>query len=404
MEITIMNKVLVMMIFITVAFSTNTFAQSIAEKEYRQGESLFNQGEDAKAFKLLKSSAGRGYGPAMNAIGYCFQYGKGVSKNSRYALQYYMNASVQGNLEGTYNYGWMHLRGDCKRDKTLAKKYLKMASDGGHAKAKEILRQEGWLETEKKQTNYIPQKKEPISSSKKNKSTTSYTYETDTRKKDNYIPIGNSWYTGSWDSSINNLIDHPKTVALRIEVHDSNTRLPIKNAHVKFRGNFTLEGRSSRHSKGEQRSQEQEFELSVRTSTDGIAISALDWRKEYPWKPGVDGIEKVQWIEVIHKRYRFVEQEAPFFEFLSVEEGRFEEFKNAWGGECSKRDVMFCTPRFNNFSQSKLFEKIHRKDWGIIYKEPINRMQWKDKNQQLYGPYLIYNIRIYMDKLNRVEQ
>lgn len=27
-------------------------------------------------------------------------------------------------------------------------------------------------------------------------------------------------------------------------------------------------------------------------------------------------------------------------------------------------------------------------------------MQWKDGAIQLYGPYLIYNIRIYMDKLD----
>ena len=206
-------------------------------------------------------------------------------------------------------------------------------------------------------------------------------------------------YVGEWNSSINNLIEHPKTVGLRIEVLDSDTRLPIKNACVQFRGNYMLEERSSRHPKGEQRSQEQQFEFSVRTGTDGIAIAALDWRKEYPWKSGIDGIEKVQWIEVVRKGYHFNEQEAPFLEFLSVHRGDFDGFENMWGRECSKFNVIFCTPRFNNFSQSKLFEKIHRKEWGIIYKEPVNRMQWKDKNQQLYGPYLIYNIRIYMDRL-----
>ena len=206
-------------------------------------------------------------------------------------------------------------------------------------------------------------------------------------------------YIGEWDSSINNLIEHPKTVALRIEVLDSETRIPIKNAQVLFKGTYLTEARTSRHPEGEQRAQEQEFKLVARTGMDGIVVAALGWGKEYPWQRGIDEIEKVQWIEVTHRGYRFVEQATSFRRFLHVGQGKFNEFEEAWAGEISKRNVKLFTFRSNNFSQLEFFKKIRKKEWGVVYKKPINLMQWKDKNLHLYGPYLVYVITIYMDKV-----
>lgn len=234
----------------------------------------------------------------------------------------------------------------------------------------------------------------------------------------NSLAMAENFYTGQWDSNAYNLLDHPKTVALRVEVLDSETRLPLEDVQVLFKGTSMTEERTSRHPDGEQRAQEQEFELSTRTEKDGIAIVALGWQKEYPWRYGTDEIEKVQLIEIVRRGYHFVEQDTPFKRFLDVGQNKnsdsqeprfFNVFEETWAKECSRSDVKFCTLRFSkNFSdldnknstQSEFFEKIRNKEWGIVYEGPINRMQWEDKNQRLCGPYLIYTVRIYM---NRVE-
>jgi len=81
-----------------------------------------------------------------------------------------------------------------------------------------------------------------------------------------FVQAKDSAYVGQWDPKIYNLLDHPKTVCLRIEVLDSETRLPIEDARVSFKGVYMTEERTSRHPKGEQRAQEEEYELI--TSTD----------------------------------------------------------------------------------------------------------------------------------------
>ena len=215
-----------------------------------------------------------------------------------------------------------------------------------------------------------------------------------------FTQANESSYVGVWDSSINNLLDHPKTIALRIQVLDSITRIPIRGARVFFKGNFVTEYRNSRHPSGEQKAQMEEFEISAITGGDGIVIAAFDWQKDYPWQSGVDEIEKIQMIQVIRNEYFFVEHRVPFQKIFSVEEGGFEEFRNLWEKECSGQNVKLCTLKLNEFSQEKIFEKIHREEWGIVYQEPVNLMRWKDGSLNLHGPYLIYNIKIYMSKLN----
>ncbi len=237
-----------------------------------------------------------------------------------------------------------------------------------------------------------------------------------------YVQAKNSAYVGQWDSSIYNLIDHPKTVCLRIEVLDSETRLPIENATVSLKGVYMIEGRTSRHPEGEQRAQEKEYELIAHTNKEGIAIAALTWGKEYPWQNGIDEIEKVQLIEIVRSGYHFIENDIPFKRFLEIGQNKnstsqepkyFDLFEKAWAKECARKDVKFCTPRFDkdfkDFKNKKsklpdLFEKILNKEWGIIYEAPINLMKWEDQDKVLCGPYLIYNIKIYMERLKNNNQ
>lgn len=229
---------------------------------------------------------------------------------------------------------------------------------------------------------------------------------------------------GQWDSNIYNLLDHPKTVCLRIEVLDSETRLPVQNARISFEGEFWVSPRTSRHPEGKRVAQEIDYKITCRTDSKGISVATFNWQKEYPWSFGTDEVEKAKRIEITHPKYKYVEQKTPFHQFLEIGQKRskpypnnddtyqeihiLEKFESIWAKECARKNVKFCTPRFEkdfpDFDNKKskhpaLFEKIRKKEWGIVHEWPFNRMQWKDKDRRLCGPYLIYIIRIYMDRI-----
>ena len=84
-------------------------AASNAEAAFREGKAMFDRGEYNKAFTYLERSAGRNYPPAMNALGFCYQYGRGVKRDYAKALNWYKRASSEGDGTGAYNAGWMHL-------------------------------------------------------------------------------------------------------------------------------------------------------------------------------------------------------------------------------------------------------------------------------------------------------
>ena len=127
-----------------------------------------------------------------------------------------------------------------------------------------------------------------------------------------------STFAGKWDSTINNLMDHPKTVALRIEVVDKETREPIPNANISFEGEYWIGPRTSMHPEGERKAQEMEYKVTCQTDSDGIAIGAFGWEKEYPWSFETDDVEKAQRIEIRHSRYKYVELRTPFYRFLDM--------------------------------------------------------------------------------------
>ncbi len=65
-------------------------------------------------------------------------------------------------------------------------------------------------------------------------------------------------YLGTWDSGIYNLMDHPRTVALRLEIRDADTDLPIPDAYVTFKGVYQTESLTSRDSDGPRMAQRKE--------------------------------------------------------------------------------------------------------------------------------------------------
>lgn len=233
-----------------------------------------------------------------------------------------------------------------------------------------------------------------------------------------------TWYAGTWDSTINNLLDHPRTVALRIEVLDKETREPIPDANISFEGEYCVAPRTSRHPEGEREAQEMEYKVTCRTDSDGIAVGAFGWEKEYPWSLGTDEIEKAQRIEVRHSRYSYIEMPTPFYRFLDAGQQRskpyptgedtlqdtqiFETFKKTWASECAKRDVKFFVldlgTDYEDFDNKEsvrpeFFERIRDKKWSFVIEKPRNMMKWGlGDGRSWCGPYFVYLIEIQMER------
>jgi len=213
---------------------------------------------------------------------------------------------------------------------------------------------------------------------------------------------GTRWYVGKWDSTINNLMDHPKTVALRIEVADKETREPIPDAEISFEGEYWIDARTSRHPEGEREAQEMEYKVTCQTDSDGIAVGAFGWQKEHPSTIGVDEVEKAQRIEVRHSRYKYVEVRTPFYRFLEVGQ------EETWALECTKRDVKFFVldlgTNYNGFDKKEsvepeFFEKIRDRKWSVVFEEPQNMMRrGMGDGRSWCGPYFVYLIEIQMER------
>jgi len=236
---------------------------------------------------------------------------------------------------------------------------------------------------------------------------------------------GSKWFMGNWDSTINNLMEHPKTVALRIEVVDKETREPISNVDVSFEGEYWVASRTSFDEEGEREAQEMEYKVVCRTGSDGVVVGAFGWRKEYPWSFETDDVEKVQRIEIRHPRYKYVELRTPFYRFLDMGQKKtepyptredtfqriniVEKFEKTWPLECAKRDVKFFVldlgvgyKGFDNKKSVKpeFFAKIRERKWSVVFGKPRNMMKWgRGSGRSWCGPYFVYLIEVRMERM-----
>ena len=249
------------------------------------------------------------------------------------------------------------------------------------------------------------------------------------------------WFAGTWDSTVYNRSEHPQTVALRFEVRDAETGLPVKDATLTLKGEYREErvGPSGDEFGKPHEPQPREFEMSTRTGAEGIAVFALGWKKIYPWDIGkpnqkdwqgnevlggvhiswtkaMDDIEKVQRIVIRHPRYREKMFKVNFNHLTDVgqepdrqtqEPKVFEAFRNAWAEEMKREDVRCCVlnlgTQFKKFqnkqcTQSEFFEAIRDKRFGVVYTEPKNWFSFGDPPQSECGPYFVYLAEIGMEK------
>lgn len=241
------------------------------------------------------------------------------------------------------------------------------------------------------------------------------------------------WLAGEWDSAIYNRSERPRTVAIRIELADAETALPISGAKVRLRG-FYLEEELNRKPPT-YAPQEREFQIAAVSDRGGIVVFALSWSKRYPWDLGeppyiekrqgvrtrdvysswirpVDDVEKVQELKVLHPRYQAVEEPFDFRHLLHVgqnpeselQEPRvFEAFERAWKQEITAPGVKFCVldlgTDFRGFEdresrRPEFFERIRTKDFGTVYREPRNWFSKGEHPQSECGPYFVYLLEI----------
>ncbi len=226
-----------------------------------------------------------------------------------------------------------------------------------------------------------------------------------------------SW-AGRWDSTIYNLMEHPRTVALRLECVDAETRLPITGVRVSVKGTYIIEARTNSEAGGQAPAQEQEYELRLRTNQAGVCIIALGWNKEHPWDQGIDEIEKAQKIECSHQEYNYAEMETPFGRFLEVGQDKnsrlqepqvLERFEKAWATETLRNNVKHCVldlgTTFVDFGnrlskRPEFFERVEKKEWGTLYKGPKNWFSRGGQPQSLCGSYFVYLVQVPMRRLS----
>ncbi|MEW6197764.1 MAG: PDZ domain-containing protein [Planctomycetota bacterium] len=245
------------------------------------------------------------------------------------------------------------------------------------------------------------------------------------------------WYVGVWDSTIYNRSERPRTVAVRIEVSDAETGLPVPRASVSLRGHYLEERIGPASGRFEPyEPQTREFELTTETARDGVVVFALGWQKTYPWDMGrpepkvnergvveysdvhstwirpVDDVEKVQELRVRHPDYKALDEAFDFYHMLQVGQDRtsqlqeprvFEKFEAAWKKEITAPGVKFCVLdlglRFGGFekkntTQSEFFERIRDKNFGTVYREPHNWFSRGEHPQSECGPYFVYLLEI----------
>ena len=190
------------------------------ESLFKQGKALFDRQAYAQAYKRLEQAARLNYAPAMNAVGFCYQYGRGVEQDYAKALNWYKRASSRGDAGGAYNAGWMYLNGTgVAKDEAEARKWYILAAQRGHGDAQSTLKKAG---TEWK-TQVDESRRKPTVTAKGPKASGRLPKE---------APKDRGWFDGRWDSTLYNLSQHPHTVAIRVVVEDEKTRLPLKGVKV----------------------------------------------------------------------------------------------------------------------------------------------------------------------------
>ena len=250
------------------------------------------------------------------------------------------------------------------------------------------------------------------------------------------IALG-EWYAGTWDSCYNPLLEHPRTIAIRMELLDKDTQVPVSDVQVSLEGEY-YQMRISQDiatakdvswwnllvDPNKREPQPTEFKLEAVSGSDGVVVFSLQWQKEFPWDTKIgdkgtsavgdprllyaDDVEKVQRLEIRHLRYRYVE--APlnlqhvvglrqYLDPQRVVADKYKLFSQNWQNEIGRRNVkLFVLDLGTGFPEYKkqfctrleFFSRIRAKEYGEVYQVPGNLPDTDDGKK--CGPYFVYDL------------
>ena len=101
-------KRLLFLMLVMMSVSCGCFAQMTDDEKYEQARVLYNSEQYAKALPILNELEQRNHAKALNVLGLCYQYGRGVKKDVDKAYNYYMRSAEQGYCYGQRNLAWLY--------------------------------------------------------------------------------------------------------------------------------------------------------------------------------------------------------------------------------------------------------------------------------------------------------
>lgn len=109
--------------------------EDLTEQTYQRGRMAFLFGNYEFAFKMWEPLAKKGYARAQATLGWMYHIGKGVKKNLKTALKWYIKAAKQEHVIAQNNLGVFHEQGlgGRKKNSRLAAKWYRQAAEVGYA-------------------------------------------------------------------------------------------------------------------------------------------------------------------------------------------------------------------------------------------------------------------------------
>jgi len=215
------------------------------------------------------------------------------------------------------------------------------------------------------------------------------------------------WYAGTWDSYVYALTDHPKTLALRVEVEDQDSGVSLSDVEIRLEGVWEEKQQFSN-------SISRQYRVSAFTDRRGIAVFGLSWRRgsEYETQHEVpmDDIEKAQRISARKRGYALAS--GPLnFAALSKDP------KQAW------KQLIMDTPGSRYFllrlgesfkgyekefcREPAFFERIRDEDYGDVFPAKADTSSdfptrfIRSNPQAEAGPFMMLPVVIKMQRLSQ---
>jgi hypothetical protein len=201
-----------------------------------------------------------------------------------------------------------------------------------------------------------------------------------------------SWYDGAWDATLYAMASHPRTIALRVLVEDTETWVPLRDVEVRVVGSRqeTVRGRSSRRT----------LELRAQTDRNGVAVFALGWHKESQYEASIDDIEIVESISFRKRGYEYMEEEFSLTN-LFEDDQNWVELASRPGVDYFALELGASFPAYGRqkCSQETFFRKVRDKQFDQVRQARSPDYLFQSNPQRECGPYLVIELEARMEPI-----